>query len=146
MPFFSFQCGVVVAAYLRTLGAYQSGHSELSDEDHVPRSSLLLVNTCRGITEAKERCHSSSVAAAFVKIKIKITDDQQEEWYNFEMIIALSARVGVSIMASWCRRDHPVGKCWFRVGPWFQPGPVSSFHGALWCWSVEVDASTRATP
>lgn len=68
LPFFFFlqSAEVVVAACTRTVGAYQSGHGVLSDEDHVPLS-LAVVNMCRCITGRKRE---AMVIVPFYKKKI----------------------------------------------------------------------------
>lgn len=64
--FFSSSAAVVVVAYMRTVGAYQSGHWVLSDEDHVP-VSLAVVNTYRCITGPKREAMVAGVASCFLK-------------------------------------------------------------------------------
>lgn len=89
---------------MRIVGAYQSGHGLLSDEDHVPLS-LAVVDACRCITEPKRE----TLEPAFTNCSYKCSE-VQEEHCNFEMIIALSACAGVSIRVSWCKRHCLVGK------------------------------------
>lgn len=48
--------------------------------------------------------------AGVASLLFKKRSEEQEEYYNFEMIIALSACVGVSIRVSWCKRHRLVGK------------------------------------
>lgn len=90
---------------MRTVGAYQSGRRVLSDEDHV-LLLLSVVDTCRCNTGPKrERLCRLVLPVAFKK-----RSEVQEEYSNFEMIIALSACVGVSIRVSLCKRHRLVGK------------------------------------
>lgn len=50
------------------------------------------------------RKREAGVASCFYK-----WSEEQEEYCNFEMIIALSACVGVSIRVSWCKKAP---SCW----------------------------------
>lgn len=76
----------------------------LSDEDHV-LLSLAVVDTCRCISGPKRENPEAGIASCFYTWR-----EEQEEYCNFEMIIVLSACVGVSIRVSWCKRHRLVGK------------------------------------
>lgn len=105
---------------MRTVGAYQSGWQGAFWWGPRPLS-LAVVDTCRCITGPKGEAMEAGVASLLFKKR----SEEQEEYYNFEMIIALSACVGVSIRVSWCKRHRLVGKWWFCMAAWLRPGTVS---------------------
>lgn len=67
-------------------------------------SSHLSPSSIRADASKGQRLLEAGVASCFYK-----WSEEKEEYCNFEMIIALSACVGVSISVSWCKKAP---SCW----------------------------------